>query len=224
MSTLVAVCVYNRIKNIRRWADAWGNTAKQQGDKLCVIRNHDSHTAEQHDQWQSLAPRIDYYRERHNQGYDTGAWQDLLLGRLDVPLESEFLLLATDDTIPMRQDYLAVMQKTLADPKVGVVGAELSALIRYHLRTNFFMMRMADAKQLKFPGDPVPGKAECYGFEHASDESMTNQFLGRGLQVVQVDPKSHGTYCWDLGHHGGHRWDDFWKFFPKAKQHGKEQY
>jgi len=222
---LVCVCVHDRINNARRWIEIFKQCEKPANAKLCIIHNYDGEGPTF--QWKELKG-ADYIIFRPNGGFDVGTMQDFLKGRLTdehggVCLHWDTLVWATDDTFPMRPDFLHVFLNAMQEDSVGAVGIEVSHMVKFHLRTNLYMLKRSIAEQLTFPCDPVPGKAESYQFEHACDtHGLTNQLRRMGLSVVQADPDVNGL-GWDTHHHAGQvKWRNFFKVWPTVKPLGRE--
>jgi len=222
---LIGVCVHDRIKNIERWLGIYRHMIKPCPVKLMVIHNRD--TPEPTPEWARYIddPRMDFFIHRQNGGYDVGTMQDFLKGRLGDPWpEWNVMLWATDDTLPMKRDSISILLDTLQQDGVGAAGIEESHMIKYHLRTNFYMTRREHLEQLTFPFDPVTTKMESYHFEHRCDtHSLTNQLKRMGLSVKQVNPNIHHA-AWDTQHHAGSsgNWRKLWRSFPNIKMLGTE--
>ena len=185
----IVLIVFNRVENIKLWLDCW-EQCEQLGE-LIVIHNYDGSDA-----IKELCGNIKYIR-RENVGLDIGAFQDVVKGKIDIG-EWDKILWITDDTIPMRKDFITPYLTKLVD-NVGVVCTDLSPYVKTHIRTTGFMIKREVAEKLTFPADPITTKEECYQFEHRSKNAFLEQIIRMKLKVLQVDKRENAP-LWDTGY------------------------
>src|ERR1043166_1015175 len=99
MKIIVAIIVYNRVHNIEKWMHAW--TYCDHDAQLVVIDNSSSEKIRE-----LCDPSRIIYIPRQNIGFDIGAFQDVCRKRLKGFPEYDLLLWCTDDTFPMRVDFV----------------------------------------------------------------------------------------------------------------------
>ena len=218
---LVCVIVHDRFKNVKRWIECWRH-CNQYGGKLAVIHNNDAPSVS----WRNLAksPGLDYYINRPNLGFDVGALQALHAGELGVDFQWKHLLWICDDSLPMNRDFVGYLARALfGTTGAGVVGVELSEEVRFHMRTNMYMIRKETLDRIVFPANPTVTKSDSYMFEHWCPKlNLSQQIKDMGLSVLQADPSIH-TIAWDTGHHrNDDRWREFWSVFPTTKPLGRQ--
>jgi len=187
-----------------------------EGTTLYIIHNCDDPT--EGNKFKSFCDNhgIDYV-SRQNIGFDIGAFQDVCMGRLEgFPKEWDYLFWATDDTLPMRKDFI----KPFLKPD-GVLCLEISKQIKTHIRTCAFSIDRDTAIRLIFPNDPVTTKVDCYQFEHRSKMAFYEQVVRIGKNVVQTGSIAMAT-LWDTGHRKTlKRMDEHYKVFEKRKMDNK---
>ena len=222
MKTVVAVVVYNRIKNVQRWLDVW-DKAKPRDAELRII--HNVHPNEHVDNIRGACEAAGVtYIPRVNIGMDIGAFQDVCRRRLKGFLHDfEFLLWITDDTFPMRYSFVDEFVAPFSDPKTGLTCYEISPQIKKHVRTTGFCIRASMLGRITFDVDPIRTKDDCWAFEHRSNKNLYLQILAHGLDARQL---AHipAAPVWDSGG-GGIKWPDreeefllYWKFdLPPGK-------
>ncbi len=204
----IVLIVFNRVENIKLWLYCW-EQCEQLGE-LIVIHNYDGSDA-----IKELCGNIKYIR-RENIGLDIGAFQDIVKGKIDIG-EWDKILWITDDTIPMRKDFITPYLTKLVD-NVGVVCTDLSPYVKTHIRTTGFMIKREVAEKLTFPADPITTKEECYQFEHRSKNAFYEQITKMGLRVVAVDVREK-TPLWDTGYHRRiPRGQEHERVFPKKNK------
>lgn len=205
MGEIVVIIVYNRLANLQHWFDCWQQCNLPY--QLVVIHNSDGETYQ--------VPDGVIYIKRKNIGFDIGAFQDVCYDRLPGFPKWEKLLWITDDTVPMRQDFVSPFFKDLT----GVRCMQISAYVRPHIRTTGFAITKDVAARLTFPADPVLTKEDCYQFEHRSkDNTFKVQIEKMGLKVVQVAPDvSSPLFDMGYGRRLRHREKEHYKLFPKEK-------
>lgn len=197
MKVVVAVVVYNRVENIKKWVHCWGRSERE-NCQLVIIHNHDS--TESYEAVKRLTKSVDgIYIPRPNVGYDIGALQDVVMNRLEeFPDEYEFLLWCTDDTLPMTRGFVWEFV-TRMEEGISLVCMEISKEVRAHIRTTGFMLRAEHVAQLKFPINPITNKQQCYDFEHRGGPvTLLEQVQQWGTPIQATDIES--SPLWDTGH------------------------
>lgn len=218
---LVCVVVYNRFENLVRWIDCW-NRSEQNNTTFLVIHNYDPGTDTKPWIDYCLGNGVDYYA-RPNIGFDIGAFQDMVKGRIRPDINWDLLFWATDDTLPMKKDWLTQYIKYTNQPEMGVVCMHKSPFIALHIRTTGLCIKRNIAEKLMFMKDPIKNKMECYFFEHQGKEySFLRQVMNMGKDILQPHPVSQAL-MWDP-YPGGtakleyDRWEEHYKEFPKPEQ------
>jgi hypothetical protein len=194
---VVAVVVYNRFRNVERWADCWKQCDTKNAE-LVVIHNYKG--TQDRTMYQSFCKgRGITYVPRENIGFDIGAFQDVCNNRLaGFPLNFEYLLWCTDDLWPMKKDFIARYLLKF-DKNVVSVCYELSKEVHPHIRTTGFMLKKETLAKIRFNVDPIITKAQCYDFEHRDPvNSLVDQLnkIGKSVQVEDIE----STCMWDTGH------------------------
>jgi hypothetical protein len=198
---LTVIVVYNRIDNIQHWLNCWQQC--EQHSQLVII-----HTGE----GVIEVPKEVIYIKRKNIGFDIGCLQDVCKERLQgFPNDWQKMLWITDDTFPMAKNFDKQFFDALDKPNAGCACMEISPSVRRHIRTTGFAIKKELSKQLKFSVDPIVTKEDCYTFEHRSEQILYNQIVGKGLEVVQVQP-AFNSPLWDTGYK---------KKLPRQEQHDK---
>lgn len=200
-NNIIAIVVYNRFENIKRWLDIW---AKCEVDKpqLVIIHNVDSNE-------EIELPKDIVYIRRKNIGFDIGAFQDVCKNRLkNFPIFDKILWI-TDDTFPMASDFWKPFFDGLDKPNVGATCMQISTSVKTHIRTTGFALTKNICNKLKFIVDPIKTKEDCYQFEHKGELNLYNQIKSLGLEVVQVAPNQRSP-LWDIG---------FTKKIDRLKEH-----
>lgn len=192
--TVLCIIIYNRYDNLVHWIDCWEKC--DQGARMIVIHN----LCEEPERFQKLCQQNGItYIPRINHGFDIGAFQDVVNGRLDIG-EWERLLWCTDDTFPMHKDFLSQFEKAM-QPGVGVAAMDISPYVTTHIRTTGFMIDKKTAQKLRFPADPIITKQHCYLFEHRWRRlTFYDQVRSMGLRSVQVAPREISP-MWDSEYH-----------------------
>jgi hypothetical protein len=103
MKTVVAIIVYNRYENVERWINCWAK-CDQTDAELVVIQSVDRYE-ETPIQNLCKATKTKYFR-RLNKGMDIGAFAQVCRGEIRNFPDFDRLLWITDDTIPMRKDFV----------------------------------------------------------------------------------------------------------------------
>lgn len=208
---LVAVVIYDRFGNLKRWVDSW-KVCEQLGATLVVIHNNTDNP-----EWRKYCEEGGViYMSRPNVGFDTGPFQDIVRGRLCQDIGWDVILWTTDDIFPMRKTFLKEFMDILNEPYVGIACMEISDVVTTHVRTGGYMVRKAVADKLYFPNDPVTTKEDCFYFEHAGGkDTLTMQVLKLGLRILPVTKTLEQSPVWD-SHVRGHldRWEEFYRNFP----------
>lgn len=186
MKVIVAVVVFDRFENIRRWVNCWG----KQDAELIIIHNYNGS-----DEIKNYCEKegVKYIR-RANVGFDIGAFQDVCRERLEgFPNDWDKLLWCCDDTFPMTKDFIT--------PFIGegVVCTDLSPHVKTHIRTTGFMIDKATSLKIKFDVDPIKTKEDCYQFEHKSRNAFYEQMMLLRIPIKQVAPRETSP-LWDSGY------------------------
>lgn len=187
MKIIVAIVVYNRFENIRRWIDCW-NQCEQRGE-LIIIHNYDGS-----DKIKEYCEGKVKYIRRNNVGFDIGAFQDVCNERLEgFPNDWDTMLWCCDDTFPMTKDFIAPYLKP------GLVCTDLSPHVKRHIRTTGFMIDKETSLKIKFDVDPIITKWDCYQFEHKSRNAFYEQMIRLNVPIQQAAPRETSP-LWDSGY------------------------
>lgn len=214
MKIIVAIIVYDRLHNIDRWIKCW-NLSEQHGADFIIIHNYD--TEDQQIPFRNLCEANNVkYIPRKNTGMDIGALQDVFRGRLEgFPNEWDYLFWCPDDTIPMSKKFLSYYIKTVGGG-TGVACLEISKEVKTHIRTCAFMIDQGTASQINFPCDPIITKADCYQFEHRSNDAFYEQVKKLNKSIIQIVPDIKQAPLWDTHCRAGvRRWAHHYHEFPK---------
>lgn len=216
--TIVVVSLYNRYDNLKRWVHAWQNSHIRDA-KLFIVNNADPEM--------NTTPWEAYCKERgvtfirrDNIGFETAIIQDVFLGRMFKEENWEFLLFATDDTIPMDRFFIHYfIEHFNAKSDLGVVCMEMSGVYVPHIRTTGFCINWPTAKNIKFKPSQITTKEECYYFEHQGKENtLMSQVLRMDKRVIQLSAVKDSV-LWDTHHHEDHnRWEEWNQAFPGYKE------
>lgn len=174
---VVAVVVYDRPENMKRWVHCW-DQCETQGAELVFIHN------DNHEDYTGYSGGHRYIK-RQNIGYDIGALQDVCARK--ISLEYDYLLWCTDDTVPMSKDFIAQYIDGFSK-RVGIVCMHLSTEINPHVRTTGFCLHRSVAERLLFPAKPVTTKEHCWQFEHRAALTLMKQIILKGLKIIQIAP------------------------------------
>lgn len=218
--TVVAVVVFDRFQNIIAWVRAW-NMCETEGAKLVIIHNIENIESQVAFKEFCDVSGI-HYISHENEGYDIGRFQDVCRNRLEGFPEYDTLIWCTDDTLPMKKDFIKRFTDELT-PDVGCVAMQISPEQRLHIRTTGFCLRRETAEKLEFPCDPIKTKDDCWQFEHRDNKStFLHQIFGMGLSVTQVDDLITSP-LWDTGHNADHnRKDEHLREFPDVPMSTKK--
>ena len=181
---VVAVIVYNRYENLKRWIYCW-QRCDTAGAELVIICNCDPI-----DPFITTKMPEENIRliRRDNIGYDIGAFQDVCRNRLSGFPDYDYLLWCTDDTIPMDPDFIS----KFIDPfekRIGLTCMQISNEYTRHVRTTGFCISKPVAQKLIFPADPIVSIQQCWHFEHRGlHRTLLKQVEAMRLQCVQVAP------------------------------------
>ncbi len=215
---LVAVVVYNRFENMVQWINCW-NQCEQGGATFLIIHNHDPGTDISRYRDYCLTNGVNYYA-RPNRGYDIGAFQDIVNDRIRPDLSWDILFWCTDDTIPMKKDFLTHYINAVNQSKVGVSCMHVSNAITRHMRTTGFCIKKAIAKNLVFIKDSLQTKSDCYFFEHSGHNyTILKQIENMNNKVIQITPIEN-SLVWDpypgsCSNLEYDRWAEHHEEFPK---------
>lgn len=213
MKLLIAVCIYNRIHNLKRWIHAWKQCDRTNA-RLTIIHNVDDINAPDRFQIYCNEHGIGCVR-RPNIGFETGIIQDLFLKRLrHVGPRWDALLFCTDDTIPMRRGFVSHFRNALTSD-VGVACMEISGTWTPHIRTTGFCVKLDVARSIKWVHSPITTKEQCYFFEHQGfEDTFMSQVLKMDKRVIQLSSIKNSV-LWDTDHHADHnRMDEWRREFP----------
>lgn len=212
MNTIVAIIIYDRFANLERWLDAWDQCDKYKTE-LVVIHNHDhpNHRAP----YKKLCEKhgVKYF-PRKNQGFDIGALRDVCHETLPNFPQFDELIWITDDTIPMRKDFVKYFK---LQPGAGIKCVEVASKnAPLHVRTTGFSISKTTAKKLVFP-DPLITKEHCYFFEHrGGSKTLMLQVQRMGLKVLMITDRPEDSPLWDTHNRPQfERWPEFREVFGK---------
>lgn len=195
MKIIVAIIVYNRFDNLKRWIECW-QQCNTEGADLIVI-----HTGNEVEKYQAVCAGVAKYINRINRGLDIGAFQDVCKERLDgFPNDWDYLLWITDDVMPMSKDFITPFIDQMKDD-VGITCMQISTTTKPpHVRTVAHCMAKEISKRIKFPADPVMNKQQGFWFEFkGGDNTLGMQIRKMGLKCVQVAPTASSP-LWDTGY------------------------
>lgn len=202
MKTVVAVIVYNRFQNLKRWLNCWAQ-CDQTNAELVII-----HTGDEIEKFKEACGSVTYIH-RENVGYDIGSFQDVCRNRLAGFPDFDYLLWCTDDTIPMAKNFVQQFVAAMK-PGVGIACMQISKSVAPHVRTTGFMISNGTAARIQFQVDPITTKTQCYFFEHrGGKQTMTDQIRAMGLQCAMVSP-ANTSPMWDSG---------YWKRMDREQEH-----
>lgn len=208
MKIIVAVIVFNRYENIKRWISCWRQCETKNAELIII------HTGDDIKRIESICENT-HLIHRKNIGFDIGSFQDVCKERLaGFPNDWTHLLWCTDDTFPMQKDFIDPFIDKMAE-NVGLTCMQISTSKPgnvVHVRTTGICLRKETSLRLKFPVDPVKTKQDCYHFEHkGGKQTMTEQIRAMGLDIVQVAPNAISP-MWDVG---------YWKRLDRQEEHDK---
>lgn len=196
MKTIIAIIIWNRYDNLRRWLHCWDKCDKA-GAELIVIHNLERNNA----RYDALCAKHGVkIINRPNVGFDLGAFQDVCKERLaGFPNDWQNLIWITDDTIPMRQDWVKLYMQKLAQGTIPCY--EISDEYKRHVRTTGFMVTKEIARRIVFPCDPIVRRESCYEFEHRGF-NLFEQMQKMGAEPGMVVPSLSDAPLWDMGARG----------------------
>lgn len=206
----IGLIVYDRLHNLQHWLYCWKQCEKLNAELVVIHTGEDERFKEL-----CLANGVTYVR-RKNKGYDIGAFQDVCKERLEgFPNDWDLLFWITDDTFPMRHDFLFQYAHKMLDNSIGISCMHLSREIRRHVRTTGFCIRKTLSKNLNFLAEPIITKGECYEFEHGLN-NMLFQAERMGYKCGQPLPIMEAA-VWDMNYGlTAHRRREHGKAFPKG--------
>jgi hypothetical protein len=226
MKILVAVMVYNRLHTLKNWLRAW-KLADHLNSNLVIVQSAGG--VDTRDVANLASEAAAYHLIRPNVGMDIGALQEIIrmravhphLAEIQIFRDWDVLYWSTDDTLPMRPDFLRHFVDRFNDPRVGLVGNYLLPNETYetvpeHIRTVAFALRKEVAARLQFPST-LMSKGDCWAFEWGS-HNMHKQVQQMGYLSIPADKDAwpHGSkpwymcndYVWDCGEiNTGVLWD-----------------
>lgn len=186
MKIKISVIIYNRFENLKRWLRCWGLC--DQNAELIIIHNDNGEIQKFKTECDKAGVK---YIRRENIGMDIGAFQDVCKERLpEFPNDWDYLLWITDDTIPMRKDFVSPFIEPLKTAGLSCMQISKSNPGGiWHVRTTGFCISKQTSLKLTFPADPIKTRQECYLFEHRGGKNtLCEQIRGMGLDCVQVAP------------------------------------
>jgi len=206
--TIVAIIVYNRYENLKRWLECWAQ-CDQSDAELVVVHNHDKKVDRLKFEKLCVSHKIKYI-PRQNVGMDIGAFKDVCENRLNGKFpDYDNLLWITDDTIPMSKDFVSRFTSKLSN-NVAITCMEIAEEKKAprHVRTTGFCITKPTASKLKFP-DQITNKEHCYFFEHrGGDKTLLRQIELMGLDCEMID-ELRLSPLWDTGNRAHlNRWEE----------------
>lgn len=214
MKILVAVCIYDRFENLKRWIHSW-KLSNTFGAELVIIHNVDKFKTNPF-QLYCRQNNIKYIR-RVNLGFETGIIQDIFLEDIRINHKWGALLFCTDDTIPMKRDFLSQFRAEIVKPDVGAACMEISGVWTPHIRTTGFCIRKEIARAVHWIHRPITTKEQCYFFEHQGfEDAFMSQILKMDKRVVQLS-SIKTSVLWDTDHTALDRWAEWKQEFPGYK-------
>lgn len=210
MKTIVVVSLYDRYENLKKWVHAW-NLCDTTDAKLFIVNNIDEGTDCSY--WEKYCrERGVSFVTRQNIGFETGIIQDVCYGRMFAEQNWDYFIFATDDTIPMKKDFVSRFTKPLInDGNNSITFIEMSGVYTPHIRTSGFCIDRETSKMLEFPVFQVELKEECYYFEHqGGEETFLAQILKMGKTPIQLG--NVRTSCmWDTDHRANFKREKQWE-------------
>lgn len=195
--TIVAVIVWSRFENLKRWVNCWSQCNKVNAE-LVVIHNLEVNN----EKYARLCKENNIkYIPRLNKGFDIGAFQDVCkerLGGFDNNWDN--LIWVTDDCIPMSKDFVSDFLNNLSDETIPCY--EISKEVKTHIRTTGFLVTKEISKKLEFPKDPIESREDCYQFEHKSKNAIYEQILKMGKKPTMININLRLSSLWDFGVRG----------------------
>lgn len=191
MKTVVAIIVYSRFENIKRWVECW-HKCDQTNSELVVIQNTDKKVRPDQIRAFCQVNEIKYF-ERPNIGMDIGAFKDVCKGNIKGFPEFDNLLWITDDCIPMDKGFVSLFTNNLK----GLTCLEISNIKSpLHVRTTGFCITKEIADRLEFGN--ISTKMDCYDFEHRGNNTLMLQVQRMGFECRQLGPIERAP-LWDIG-------------------------
>jgi hypothetical protein len=216
MKIIVVVSLYKRYDNMRRWIHSW-NLSDTSNAELFIVNNVDPEMETSRLKKYCNEKGV-HYISRENVGFESGVLQDVIVGNMFKEQNWDIFLFATDDTLPIKKDWLKQYVNLLTNPDVGVACMEISGVWTPHIRTTGWAIRKDVANNLYFVHYPIQTKEQCYFFEHQGyEDTLMSQVLKMDKRVVQLSNIKESV-MWDTHHHADHnRWDEWNREFPKFK-------
>ena len=211
MKVLVAVCIYDRFENLKRWIHAWKMSDTGHAE-LVIVHNMDELKSNDFETY-CRRHRVKYVK-RKNIGLETGVIQDLFLDRLKVG-KWDALLFCTDDTIPMSRGFILRIIPQMMRPDLGVACMHISGVWTPHIRTTGFCVKREVAMAITWVHNPIITKEQCYFFEHQGfEDTFMSQVLKMDKRVIQLSSIKESV-LWDTDHNADHnRMDEWNREFP----------
>lgn len=216
MKIVIAVIIYNRIKNLEAWIQCWQQSEIDNAE-LRIIHNVDNLIID--NEYSRLCKENNItYIQRRNIGQDIGALQDVCRGRLvGFDNEYDYMLWCTDDTIPMRKTFVKEYLGVLQSPNCDAACLEISEEVVTHIRTSGIMAKKELWQSLEFPADPMTMLHQNYFFEHLGKEkTMLKQIEAQEKYANQPWPL-HEAPLWDIDKREQlHRWPEHYGNFNRS--------
>ncbi len=181
---IVLIVVYKRYDLLEKWMRAWHN-AKQCGAKIAIIHNIDGETPNDSDKEFILGLKPDYYIPRNNIGLHIGAIQDFV--KMDY--DWNVLVSFTDDSIPMRSDFLLPFLIKISKPNTGLVGLCSEGS---YIRTNVFVIKRKVIDKIKWPAEVIVTRDENLRFENKLASQV--QQMGYDVELALSDKPGTSNY------------------------------
>lgn len=212
MNIIVVICLFDRHENLRRWAHSWSFCDKEDSNLYIINNNYPGLDFEF---WHSYCEKRNIkYFQRENIGYETGVIQDIFLGKIGGSWD--YLIFVTDDTLPMKKDFIKQYVSKAINPKTGLVYMEDSNVVAPHIRTTGFCISRETADKITFPrnNSKVISKGDCYHFEHTGgEEILMKQIINMNKENVKIAYLEESP-LWDTHNTKLNRWEEWHTNFP----------
>lgn len=212
MKIAVVVCLFDRHENLRKWLHCWQMCDTTDAELFIVNNKYEGLDA---NFWFKLCTEKGVnYLVRRNVGFETGIIQDCFRGKIGG--KWDYLIFVTDDTLPMKRDFIQRYIEGMKEDSVEVTYMEASNVVAPHIRTTGFCISRELSIKMVFPrGDSkVISKGDCYHFEHTGgEETFLSQIMKHGKNTKMVAPL-HESVLWDSHTTNFNRWEEWHKEFP----------
>jgi len=221
LKVVVAVCIYDRLREIVNWLRAWGN-ANHYGCKLAVVQSWGELNGDESQGFPNpLQAEVikqfgpDYYLPRYNVGMDMRALKDLpndpRLGQL-----WDAIIWFADDCLPMNKDFLVPFLAALSNPRVGLAGAFPEGDT---VRTVAFGIKREVMNKIPWiNGGDIRTRHHCLKMEN----QLKHQVENAGYEVVSLVPEPGSDNYMHWSCFGHWLWDsdaakvvELWKTFEE---------